>query len=87
MLAAAFVVLFWGAGATFAQTGCSKTTDAEIVQAIKQQFEADAEIKDQMRHINISVKKRVVTLEGWLDSKELIAKAVAFAKKTKCVKK
>ena len=87
MLAAAFVVLFWGAGATFAQTGCSKTTDAEIVQAIKQQFEADAEIKDQMQHINISVKKRVVTLEGWLDSKELIAKAFAIAKKTKCVKK
>lgn len=87
MIVMAFVVSFWGAGETFAQTGCSKTTDAEIVQAIKQQFEADAEIKDQMRHINISVKKRIVTLEGWLDGKALVAKAIAVAKKTRCVKK
>ncbi len=87
MMATAFVVLFWGAGTTLAQTGCSRMTDAEIVQAIKLQFEADAEIKDQMRHLNISVKKRTVTLEGWLDGKALVAKAKAIAKKTKCVKK
>ncbi len=73
--------------AAASQTNCSKTADADIVQAIKEQFEADTEIKDQMRHINVSVKKRVVTLEGWLDGKESVAKAVAFAKKTKCVKK
>lgn len=87
MTATAFVVLFWSTGAAFAQTDCSKTTDAEIVAAIKAQFEADAEIKDQMQHVNISVKKRVVTLEGWLDGKKLIAKAVALAKKTNCVKR
>jgi len=87
MMATAFVVLFWGAGATLAQTGCSRTTDAEIVQAIKLQFEADAEIKAQMRHVNISVKKRTVTLEGWLDETVLIAKAKAIVNKTKCVKK
>lgn len=69
------------------QTSCSKTTDADIVQAIKEKFEADPEIKDQMKHINISVKKRVVTLEGWLDGKEAVAKAVAITKKTKCVKR
>lgn len=69
------------------QTDCSKTTDAEIVQAIKEQFEADAEIKEQMNHINISVKNRIVTLEGWLDGKELTTKAAAIAKKVKCVKK
>ena len=83
----ALVVLFWGAGAALAQTGCSKTTDAEIVSAIKQQFEADAEIKDQMRHLNISVKKRIVTLEGWLDGKALVDRAKAIVKKTRCVKK
>ena len=60
---------------------------AEIVQAIKLQFEADAEIKAQMRHVNISVKKRTVTLEGWLDDTSLIAKAKTIVKKTKCVKK
>jgi len=86
MIATAFVGLFLSAGAAFAQTGCSKTTDAEIVQAIKQQFEADAGIKDQMRHVNISVKKRRVTLEGWLDGNALVVKAVALARKTKCVK-
>lgn len=73
--------------AKISQTGCSKTTDADLVQAIKEKFQADAEIKEQMRHVNISVKKRVVTLEGWLDGKTLVTKAVAIAKKTNCVKK
>jgi len=68
------------------QTGCSKTADADIVQAIKEQLEADSEIKDQMRHINVYVKKRVVKLEGWLDGNDLVVKAAALAKKTKCVK-
>jgi len=86
MIAMAFIMLFWCASETLAQTGCSKTTDAEIVQAIKQQFEADAAIKDQMRHVNISVKKRRVTLEGWLDGKALVAKAAAIARKTKCAR-
>ena len=81
MIATTFVALFWSAGATLAQTGCVKTTDAEIVAALKAEFEADAEIKDQMRHVNISVKKRVVTLEGWLDGKASVDKAVALAKK------
>ena len=87
ILATAFVILCWGANAAQAQTGCAKTTDAELVQAIKQQFEADAEIKEQMRHLNVSVKKRVVTLEGWLGNKALIDKAKAIVMKTKCVRK
>ena len=87
MIATAFVVLFWSAGAAFAQTGCSKTTNANIVAAIKAQFEADPEIKLQMRHINISVKKRIVRLEGWLDGKVLMDKAAALAKSANCVKK
>ena len=69
------------------QTSCSKTKDADIVKAIQEQLAADSAIKDQMRHINVSVKKRTVTLEGWLDGKESVAKAVALAKKTKCVKR
>jgi len=86
MIMTAFVGLFLSAGATLAQTGCSKTNDAEIVQRIKQKFEADAEIKDQMRHVNISVKKRRVTLEGWLDGKALVAKAATITRKTKCAR-
>ena len=87
IIATAFVVLFWSAGTTFGQTGCSKTTNANIVAAIKAKFEADPEIKEQMRHVNISVKKRIVRLEGWLDGKILMDKAVALAKSAKCVKK
>lgn len=87
VIATVFVVLFWSAGVAVGQTSCSKTSDAEIVQAIKQQFEADAEIKDQMRHLNVSVKKRTVTLEGWLNGAALVAKAVGIARKTKCAKK
>ena len=87
IIATAFVVLFWSAGTTFGQTGCSKTTNANIVAAIKAKFEADPEIKEQMRHVNISVKKRIVRLEGWLDGKVLMDKAVALAKSANCVKK
>lgn len=82
----AFIGLFLSAGAANAQTGCSKTTKAQLVQAIKQQFEADAEIKEQMRHLNISIKKRRVTLEGWLNDEMLIKRAVAVARKTKCAR-
>lgn len=86
MIAAVFVVLFWGVGATAAQTRCSKTTDAELVQTIKEKFAADDEIKDQMRHLNVSIKNRAVKLEGWLDGKMLVDKAIAIVRKTKCVR-
>ena len=86
MIAMAFVISFWGVSATAAQTRCSKTTDAELVQTIKEEFAADTDIKDQMRHLNVSVKNRAVKLEGWLDGKILINKVIAIAKKTKCVR-
>lgn len=69
------------------QTNCSKTPDADIVKAIQEQLAADSDIKDQMRHLNVSVKNRTVTLEGWLDGKEMVAKATTLAKKTSCVRK
>ncbi|MEP6925454.1 MAG: BON domain-containing protein [Pyrinomonadaceae bacterium] len=69
------------------QTNCLTTTNDDIVKAIKEKLEADSDIKDQMRHINISVKNRMVTLEGWLDGKVTVTKAITLAKKTKCVKK
>lgn len=69
------------------QTNCAKTTDEDLVKTIREKLEAVAEFKDQMQHVNISVNKRVVTLEGWLDGKEAVAQAIALAKKTKCVKR
>ena len=54
IIATAFVVVLFLSMSAWAQTdgkkakvqnACAKTTDAEIVAAIKAQFEADAEIK------------------------------------------
>lgn len=69
------------------QTTCATIADADLVKTIKEAFAADPQIKDQMRHLNVSVKNRVVTLEGWLDGNPLIRKAVVMVKKTKCVRR
>lgn len=69
------------------QTSCATTTNDSIVKAIQDQLAAETDIKDQMRHINVSVKNRTVTLEGWLDGKAAVTKAITLSKKTKCVKK
>lgn len=66
---------------------CSKVSDADIVKAIKEQFQADAGLSEQMNHLNVSVKKKVVKLEGWVGDKTLILKAISLAKKTRCVLK
>jgi osmotically-inducible protein OsmY len=67
-----------------AQTGCSRTTDAALVQAVKEKL--SAEFQARMSGVNVSSKKRVVRLEGWLGNKAAVDKAVAIAKKTRCVK-
>jgi osmotically-inducible protein OsmY len=73
------------AAKTFAsQTNCSKTTDDDLVKTITEKLKA--EFADQMNHVNVSVKNRVVKLEGWLDGKAAVDKAFAIAKKTKCAK-
>ena len=69
------------------QTKCSRTTDADIVNAVKKKFQADPDIAKQMRRINVDSKRRVVRLEGWLDDEKLIAKAATLARTTKCVKR
>jgi osmotically-inducible protein OsmY len=68
------------------RSSCSRTTDADVVKAIKDKFSADENIKDQMQHINVSVKNRRVTLGGWLRGDGTINKAVAYAKSVKCVR-
>ena len=66
---------------------CSKTSNADIVKAIKEHLQADPDLAPEMSHLNVSVKKKTVKLEGWLSDKTLIAKAVAIARKSHCVKK
>ena len=67
-----------------AQTNCSRTSDADLVKAVKEKL--SAEFKKQMSHVNVSVKNRIVKLEGWLSGKGAVAKAIAIARKTRCVK-
>lgn len=73
--------------ATTSKLNCSKMPDADIVKAIKEQFQADADISANMNHLNVSVKNRAVKLEGWIGENALILKAISIAKKTQCVKK
>ena len=70
-----------------AQTKCYGTTDADIVNAVKEKLQADPDIAKQMNHLNVSSKRRVVKLEGWLTGQGAIAKAVALTRTTKCVKR
>ena len=66
---------------------CSKVSSADMVKAIKEQWQADPDIAPEMKHLNVSVKRRIVKLEGWLSDEKLISKAVALAKSSQCVKK
>jgi osmotically-inducible protein OsmY len=75
-----------GEETTGAQKSCSKITNQELTKTIKERLADNADIKASMNHLNVSVKNRVVKLEGWLDE-ELIPKAVAIVNGTPCVKK
>ena len=65
---------------------CSRTTDDELTRNIMERLEAVPEIRRQMSHLNVSVKNRVVKLEGWLSNAGLVARARTIAKNTRCVR-
>lgn len=69
------------------QTSCYGMKDADLAKAIRDEFAANADFKEQMRHFNVSVKNRRVTLGGWLDGKAAVEKAVAMTKAMKCVRR
>lgn len=64
---------------------CSKMTDDEIVQAVYDKIEV--KYSNQINHINVRVKDKVVTLEGWATTKKVKKEIEGYAKKIKCVKK
>jgi osmotically-inducible protein OsmY len=67
-----------------AQADCA---DAAIVKAIYKNLQTDANLKDQIGHINVSVKGGKVKLNGWASGAGAIAKAGELAKKaSSCVK-
>ncbi|HYE72088.1 MAG TPA: hypothetical protein VEF04_02105, partial [Blastocatellia bacterium] len=40
------------------QNACASVTDDDLIKTINESFAADAQIKDQLRHLNVSVTKR-----------------------------
>jgi hypothetical protein len=63
---------------------CAQITDQAIVAAIYDKIRV--KYADQMRRINVRVKDKVVTIEGWVKSKGVVKDIEKMAKKVKCVK-
>lgn len=71
---------------TYAQkTDCTQTTDAQITEAanaaIKVKYEA------QLTHISVQVKDKIVTITGWVTTKNIRKDIEKIVKKIACVKK
>jgi BON domain len=69
---------------SFAQD-CSKMTDDQIVQAIYDKIKV--KYPDRMQRINVRIKDKVVTIEGWVTSTKAKKEIEGYATKIKCVKK
>ena len=77
------VTLLFSMG-TFAQkVDCNKMTDDEIVQAIYDKIKV--KYGDQIEHINVRVRDKVVTLEGWTTTEKVKKEIEGYAKKIKCI--
>ncbi|QQS32902.1 MAG: BON domain-containing protein [Acidobacteriota bacterium] len=81
-----FVLVFASSGSASAQrVDCRTVTDDQLVETLM--TAVGAKYADQMEHINIRSKDRVVTLEGWATTKKVRSDIEKIIKKTKCVKK
>ena len=70
-----------------AQNPCGSTTDAEIVAAVQEKIKADKRFDDQWRHINVSSRNRVVTLQGWVKGRAQVNALFKYARTTRCVRR
>ncbi|HJQ24552.1 MAG TPA: BON domain-containing protein [Blastocatellia bacterium] len=66
---------------------CAKVTDRRLAKDFKRRVKADRQFNNQRRHINVSVKDRIVTLEGWVIGKDTITVLERYASDTGCVTK
>lgn len=73
--------------AAAAQTPCAATTDAQLVSTIQEKIKADHRFDDQWPHINVSVRKRIVTLRGWVKGSEQYRDLIRLARTTRCVRR
>ena len=86
MVVVTFSLILMCSFGTYAQkTDCSKTTDAEITEAVTARIKAKYE--SQMKHILIKVEDAVVTLDSWVTTKKIRGDIEKIVKKTACVKK
>lgn len=83
-LAACLLVLVSSVGAFTQKTDCTKTTDADIVEAVYTKMKVKYD--SQVMHINVRSKDGVVTIEGWATTKKVSREIAKLAKKTSCVK-
>jgi osmotically-inducible protein OsmY len=70
-----------------AQTPCTATTDAQLVAAIQEKIKADHRFDDQWRHINVSLRNRIVTLRGWAMGSQQVRDLIRLARTTRCVRR
>jgi hypothetical protein len=82
---AIILVLSISGSASAQKVDCNTVTDEQLVETIKTALEA--KYADQMDHINVRSKDRVVTVEGWATTKKVRSDIEKIIKKTKCVKK
>jgi len=85
VLAVCSLMLLFSTGTLAQKIDCSKMTDDEIVQAVYDKIKV--KYSDQINHINVRVKDKVVTLEGWTTTKKVKKEIEKFAQKIQCVKK
>jgi len=85
ILAVFSLIMLFNVGASAQKIDCSKMTDADIVKAIYDKIKVKYD--SQIIHINVRVKEKVVTLEGWATTKGVRKEIEKYVKKIKCVKK
>ncbi len=85
ILAVFSLMMLFNIGVSAQKVDCSKTTDADMVKAVYDKIKV--KYANQMKHINVRIKDKVVTLEGWATTKGVKNEIEKYAKKTTCVKK
>src|SRR2546423_6645596 len=66
---------------------CAKISDRRLVKNFKKRVRAERQFDNQRRHINVSIRDRVVTLEGRVSSTDASAALEKYAYELGCVTK
>jgi len=66
---------------------CAKVSDRRLVKNFKKRVRADRQFDNQRRYINVSIRDRVVTLEGRVSAADASAALEKYALDLGCVTK